>query len=193
MLLYWIYSRLHCITSHGTEFKTWTQYHIIHNMYNTCAKEYIQQTYETTKNITWNYSSPLIQPSIWKMLLEAEHLCSQQWDLLHSEHPQHFQLSLYQCSAIKMQIKDNSVTWHFFCSIDIPHRRQHAQQLILTLKPPTLKYHQCTVPKIRQECAKNYTRYFHIKTLSGCSETWHTVQYLLLGASSLHIYYWKQI
>jgi len=59
-----------------------------------------KQTFETTKNISWNHSLPLIQPSLWKMLKEAE----LQRDLLHSEHPQHFQLSLYLCPAIKMQI-----------------------------------------------------------------------------------------
>jgi hypothetical protein len=41
----------------------------------------------------------------------------------------------------------------------------------LTLKPPTLKYHKCTAPGIGQECAKDYTTYFHIKILSDNSSS----------------------
>jgi len=155
--------------------------------------------WNNTKNSTWNHSSPLIQPSLWKMLKEAEYQCWLQLNLLHSEHPQHFQLSLYLCSAIKMQIKDNSVRWHFLCSADMPHRRQYAQQQILRLKLPTLKYHQCTAPKIMQDCAKNYTRYFHIKTLSEFLFTYKVLKhdkwcsiFCWEQAHSLHLCDWRE-
>jgi len=152
----------------------------------TCKGTHTTNIWNNTKIITWNYSSPLILPSLWKMLKEAEHQCSLQWDLLHSEQPQHFQISLYLCSAITMQIKDNSVRWHFLCSIDMPHRRQHAKQLILTLKLATWKYHQCRAPKNQAGVGKKlYQVFSHQNILPSRTKSWNMIHGAISSAGSM--------
>jgi hypothetical protein len=37
------------------------------------------------------------------------HECLWHWDQPHLQHPYHFLLSMHQCSAVKLQMKDNSV------------------------------------------------------------------------------------
>jgi hypothetical protein len=53
------------------------------------------------------------------------------------------------------------------CVLYYCHRVSTQSQLTnISYQLPTLKYHQCRAPKIRQECTNNYTGYFHIKTFS---------------------------
>jgi len=68
----------------------------------------------------------------------------------------------------------------------MPHRQQYSQQLILTLEPPTLKYHKCRAPKNQAGvCKKLYKTFSHQNILSSHMKSWNTIQGVISSAGSM--------